>query len=105
MRPRVAWMTATDDAILEFLDDLESVDSHPVWMSARLITVNVVEERRRLDRSNTTIQRRLNEMLTDAGLVARRGPSAPQYRITDLGRRYLHDELTDAEIDELRKIE
>jgi len=105
MRPRVGWMTATDDAILEFLDDLESVDSHPVWMSARLITVNVVEERRRLDRSNTTIQRRLNEMLTDAGLVARRGPDAPQYRITDLGLRYLHDELTDEEIDELRQAE
>ena len=82
-RPRVSWMTQTDDRLLETLEDSNLV------LSPRVLAFNT-------DYSRHHVSRRLAE-LKDANLVER--VEEGMYRITDRGRAYLAGELDAAEFE------
>ncbi len=101
MRPRVPWMNEVDDAILEFLRDLD-IDGQPVALKPGAVHYNLVTEFGMLDKSLSTFSRRM-ATLADAGLLEKTetGNGSP-YRITDNGRQYLDGELEadDLELDD-----
>lgn len=80
MRPRVDWMTQADERVLEFLHEKDIIASPSV------IAANI-------DYTQEYISRRCRK-LTDAGLLQR--ADASNYRLTDLGERFLAGEV-DAE--------
>lgn len=82
MRPRVEWMTQADERILEFLLEKEIVASPSV------IGANI-------DYTGEYISRRCRK-LTDAGLLQR--ADASNYRLTELGERFLEGEIKAEEI-------
>ena len=86
MRPRIDWMTRSDDRILEFLAEKEIV------ASASVIAINI-------NYNPSYISRRCRK-LTAAGLLTRVEKS--NYQLTDLGERYLSGEIDpdDVEIDD-----
>jgi Mn-dependent DtxR family transcriptional regulator len=83
MRPRIDWMTRSDDRTLEFLDDKEIV------ASASVIAVNI-------DYNPNYISRRCRR-LAEAGLIQRIDSS--NYRLTDVGERYLSGEIDPDELE------
>ena len=83
MRPRVDWMTQADERILEFLLEKDFIASPSV------IAANI-------DYTPEYISRRCRK-LADAKLLQR--VDASNYRLTDLGGRYL---AGDVSADELR---
>ena len=83
MRPLVGWMTKSDDAILELLDE------SGIAIPPRAMAFNIENV------SRPTIDRRLPK-LEDAGLVKRYTDPRGYTEITDRGRAYLSGEL-DAE--------
>lgn len=86
-RPRVDWMTRSDDAILEFLlnDPVHEIAAAPVTIAANV------------EFSRSTVHRRLR-VLYEHGLVEYYNESQGVYRLTDLGRRYLSGEATHDEL-------
>ena len=82
MRPRVDWMTQADERTLEFLHEKDIVASPPV------IAANI-------DYTQEYISRRCRK-LTNAGLLQR--VDASNYRITDLGERFLDGDIDEDEI-------
>lgn len=92
MRPRVHWMTETDDAVLEFLDSLGTPDDKPVAMNPTLVHRNIVSIRGKIDKSDRTIARRMS-VLNDAGLLEKEGEQGAHYILTDKGRAYLRGDL------------
>ncbi|SFC65151.1 hypothetical protein SAMN05444422_11338 [Halobiforma haloterrestris] len=95
MRPRVPWMNEVDDAVLEFLQELE-IDGQPVALKPGAVHYNLVEEFGMVDRSLSTFSRRM-DVLADHGLLEKTedGKGSP-YRITEKGWAYLEGDL-DAE--------
>ncbi len=85
MRPLVSWMTKSDDAILELLDECG------IAIPPRAIAFNIENV------SRPTIDRRLPK-LEEAGLVERYDDPQGYTRITKRGRAYLAGEL---DVDEL----
>ena len=83
MRPRIDWMTRSDDRILEFLEDKEIV------ASASVIAVNI-------EYNSNYISRRCRR-LAEAGLIQRIDSS--NYRLTDFGERYLTGEIDSDELE------
>ena len=83
MRPRIDWMTRSDDRILEFLDDKGIV------ASASVIAVNI-------EYNPNYISRRCRR-LAEAGLIQRIDSS--NYRLTDFGDRYLAGEIDSDELE------
>ena len=83
MRPRIDWMTRSDDRILEFLDDKGIV------ASASVIAVNI-------EYNPNYISRRCRR-LAEAGLIQRIDSS--NYRLTDFGERYLTGEIDSDELE------
>lgn len=83
MRPRIDWMTRSDDRTLEFLDDKGIV------ASASVIAVNI-------DYNPNYISRRCRR-LAEAGLIQRIDSS--NYRLTDVGERYLSGEIDPDELE------
>jgi len=81
-RPRVSWMTAADDRILEFL---LNEGNRPLVATPAVIEMNV-------DYQRTHVSNRLGELL-DAGLVEYYDKERAAYQITDRGRAYLAGEL------------
>ena len=77
MRPRIDWMTRSDDRVLEFLGEKE------ILASASVIAINI-------DYNPSYISRRCRK-LADAGLLERVDKS--HYGLTDLGERYLSGEI------------
>ncbi|WP_373190084.1 ArsR family transcriptional regulator [Halolamina sp.] len=88
MRPLVSWMTKSDDAILELLDECG------IAIPPRAIAFNIDNV------SRPTIDRRLPK-LEDAGLVERYDDPQGYTRITDRGRAYLAGELDADELEEI----
>ena len=86
MRPRVEWMTQADERVMEFLLEKDIVASPSV------IAANI-------DYTGEYISRRCRT-LTDAGLLQR--VDASNYRLTDLGERFLKGEIESDEIGEER---
>lgn len=83
MRPRIEWMTRSDDRTLEFLHEKEIV------ASAGVIAANI-------DYNPNYISRRCRR-LADAELIQRIDSS--NYRLTDLGEQYLSGDLDPDELD------
>lgn len=86
-RPRVDWMTRSDDAILEFL---ANDPGHELRAAPQTIAANI-------EFSHSTVLKRVR-LLEQAGLLAYHDESRGIYELTELGRRYLtgdatHDEL------------
>lgn len=82
MRERADWMVPTDDAILEYVRDAgevppavigRNIDSHPNYTGQRC------------------------RVLADRGLLDRE--SDGYYSLTDLGNRYLNEDLEPGELD------
>lgn len=86
MRPRVDWMTQADERIMEFLQSKDIVASPSV------IAANI-------DYTAEYISRRCRK-LTDADLLQR--IDASNYRLTDLGERFLSGDLNSGEIDQVK---
>lgn len=89
-RPRVPWMTRSDDAILEFLynDPGHEIRATPVTIGANI------------EFSHSTVLKRVR-LLETAGLLRYHDEDRGIYELTDLGRRYLtgeadHDDLLPA---------
>jgi len=86
MRPLVSWMTKSDDAILELLDECG------IAIPPRAIAFNIDNV------SRPTIDRRLPK-LEEAGLVERYEDPQGYTRITDRGRAYLTGEIDAEELE------
>ena len=84
MRPRVEWMTQGDERILEFLQEKDIVATPSV------VAANI-------DYTGEYISRRCRKLAT-AGLLQR--VDASNYRLTDLGERYLEGDVTADELSE-----
>ena len=92
MRPLIRWMNKTDNAILDFLDGHEADDFRAPPMT---IAVNIGQSR-------TYVGQRARG-LADVGLVVQVEGSKGYYQLTDLGRRYLVNELTESEGEQLEQ--
>lgn len=86
-RPRVEWMTRSDDAILEFL---RNEPGRPIRATPRVIECNI-------DFSISTVRGRLGELL-DHGLVQYFDDELGIYEISQLGCRYLDGDVSKSEI-------
>lgn len=92
MRPRVPWMNEADDAILEFLQEQEKGSDPRVAFSPTGVYVNLVEIRRVLDRSPSTLSRRMSR-LSKMGLLEVVDEDRGYYSITEKGLKYLSGDL------------
>ena len=90
MRPRVGWMTASDDVILEYLDDTG------LALPPKAISYNL-ETREGADISYSTVNRRLKELLNHE-LVEKEYEPAGFYSITEKGKQYLRGDLSKHEL-------
>jgi predicted transcriptional regulator len=89
-RPRVPFMSKSDDAILEFLlnDPNDRIRVTPAVIAANI------------DYARSTINGRLPKLLS-AGLIEYYDQDIGIYEITDLGERYLSGDLAAEEIEDL----
>jgi len=92
-------MNEADDAILEYLQELETGMGHRISLPPTAVWYNLVEELDVLDRSQNTISRRMN-VLSDAELLEKTDEKRGYYRITDRGIAYLEGELDTSELEE-----
>ncbi|WP_455449617.1 transcriptional regulator [Natrinema thermotolerans] len=99
MRARVSWMNEADDAILEYLRELETNTGHRISLPPTAIWYNLVEELGILDRSQNTVSRRMN-VLSEAGLLEKTDEKRGYYRITDRGLAYLDGELDTSDLED-----
>jgi len=88
MRPRISWMTRGDDYILQFFIEAD------IAASPNVIGYNTEYSRQYVARRCKT--------LSEGGLLDRVDEGKAMYRITAIGRKYIHDELSE---DEIREIE
>lgn len=86
MRPLVSWMTKSDPAILELLEE-SGLEIPPAVISHNIDGI-----------SHPTVKRRL-PVLEDHGLVAKAPEKRGYYRITDHGRDYLAGELDASDLE------
>ncbi|WP_265110760.1 transcriptional regulator [Halosolutus halophilus] len=91
-------MNEADDAILEYLQELETDTGHRVSLPPTAVWYNLVEELGVLERSQNTISRRMN-VLSDAGLLEKTNEKRGYYRITDTGLAYLNGELVASDLE------
>ena len=87
MRPLVSWMTKSDPAILELLDESD-LDLPPAVISHNVDGV-----------SHPTVKRRL-PILDEHGLVEKASEKRGYYRITERGRAYLAGNLNADDLEE-----
>ena len=88
MRPMVSWMTKSDDAILELLDESD------LTIPPMAIAFNIENV------SRPTVDRRLPK-LEQAGLVRRYDNPQGYTVITDRGRAYLSGDLDADELEDI----
>ena len=87
MRPLVSWMTKSDPAILELLQESD-LDLPPAVISHNVDGV-----------SHPTVKRRL-PILSEHGLVEKTSEKRGYYRITGRGRAYLAGDLDSADLED-----
>ena len=92
MRPRVPWMTEIDDVILEYLHDIGAEHDFAIVQPPKTVWYNLVEELKVIDRSPATVRRRMNK-LGEEGLLEEIDADGTYYRISELGVRYVRDEV------------
>ncbi len=95
-------MNEADDAILEYLRELETDAGHRIALPPTTVWYNLVEELGVLDRSQNTVSRRMN-VLSDAGLLEKTDEKRGYYQITDRGLAYLRGELAASELEEKKE--
>jgi hypothetical protein len=98
MRPRVPWMNETDDAILEFFEELEGCTEFRITLPPTAVWYNLVEVSSLLDKAPNTVSRRMGR-LDDIGLLELVDEDRAYYRFTDKGQEYLDGNL---DADDLR---
>ncbi|QCW02596.1 transcriptional regulator [Natrinema pallidum] len=98
MRARVSWMNEVDDAILEYLRELETEAGHRISLPPTAVWYNLVEELEVLDRSQNTVSRRMN-ILDQASLLEKTDEDRGYYRITSKGIAYLDGELDASDLE------
>lgn len=86
-RPRVGWMTKSDDAILEFL---LNEPARPIRATPGVVAANI-------NFAKSTINDRLPSLL-QTNLVEYYDESAGIYQITEKGKRYLSGEISEDEL-------
>ncbi|WP_228434566.1 transcriptional regulator [Natrarchaeobaculum aegyptiacum] len=91
-------MNQADDAILEYLQELETEPGHRISLPPTTVWYNLVEQLGVLDRSQNTIARRMN-ILSEAGLLEKTDEKRGYYRLTDRGIAYLEGELEAADLE------
>ncbi|WP_394348193.1 transcriptional regulator [Salinadaptatus halalkaliphilus] len=91
-------MNEADDAILEYLQELETETGHRISLPPTAVWYNLVEELGVLDRSQNTISRRMN-VLSDASLLEKTSDKRGYYRITDRGLAYLEGEIDASDLE------
>lgn len=92
MRPRVPWMNESDDAILEFYEELTAGSGPDIALPPGVIWFNLVKEMGVLDRSRNTISRRMNK-LAEIGLLRKVDEERGYYKLTNMGSNYLSGDL------------
>jgi len=94
MRRRLKWMNKASNPVLELLAD------SGLALNQKAILLNLERE---MDDppARRTISRCL-EPLEEHGLIVNVAETGAYYVISEKGRAYLNDELSDSEIDELR---
>lgn len=99
MRRRVSGMDDVDNALLEFYHLLGTPAGEPVWLKPGNVYRNLVVEREIIDKGHATVVRHMQKLARADLLQTDDGSGF--YAITDLGLRYVDNELTDAEREEL----
>lgn len=100
MATRFPWMTGVDRAILDWLDSYDIV-----------FTPTVIHENLRRELSEkespsySQIARRLRFLRDEAGLLKSWGEEQGRYVLSETGRRYLNNELSDEERSKLADLE
>lgn len=102
MRRRVSGMDEVDNAILEFYHLLGTPGNEPVWMKPGNVYRNLVIVREIIDKGHATVVRHMQK-LAQAGLLQTDPDDSGFYAITELGLRYVDDELTESEREELEE--
>lgn len=92
MRPRISWTTRGDHTILDYL---AGHDRDEFMQPPMVVAMNI-------DMSESHVRRRLVAM-ADAGLLDRVGGEKGYYQLSELGWRYLANELTESEFEELEE--
>ena len=85
MHTEIEWLKPSDRPILRFYERVEGL-----WIKPASAAHNV-------SRTRYTIANR-TRVLAEAGLLERLDEESPAYRITDLGKEFLRDELTIKEV-------
>lgn len=93
MRPRVPWMNATDDSILEYLSQLEVNGGERVSQSPTAVWVNLNSQLNIIDKTQTTVARRMQQ-LEQMGLLEKVDEKRAYYSITDKGIDYLEGNIS-----------
>lgn len=92
-------MNSLDDSILEFLYEVGGEPS--VALPPTVIWWNLVEDREVSESVSSTFSRRMNK-LAEAGLLEQVDESRGYYKLTQLGKSYLEEEMTDEEHQQLQ---
>lgn len=100
MRRRVSGMDEVDNALLEFYHLLGMPGEEPVWMKPGNVFRNLVVKRDIIDKGHATVVRHMQK-LAKAGLLQTGSDDDGYYAITDLGIRYVEDDLTEDERENL----
>lgn len=88
MHRDVSWLNPSDRPILQELADVDGRWQKPATMALNL------------GYSRYTIAQRL-KLLADKGLAERKDENTPAYRITDLGKQFLRNELDKDDLETL----
>lgn len=90
-------MNEVDDSILEFLSQLEVDGGHYVTQSPTAVWVNLADELDILDKSQSTVARRM-QRLEKMDLLEKTDENRAYYRITEMGVRYVKGDISRDEL-------
>ena len=102
MRRRIPGMDQLDELILEFFEAMGSPGGEPVALPPTPVWLNLAEVREATDKRQNTVSRHMGD-LASAGLLEKVDDDRGYYAITDLGGRYVNNELTAEERNEIQK--
>lgn len=90
-------MNETDDSILEYLAQLEIDGGEYVTQSPTAVWVNLHDQFDILDKSQSTVARRMGH-LEEMELLEKTDETRAYYRITEKGLRYLEGDISRDEL-------
>lgn len=101
MRRRVPGMDSLDEAILEFFHALGHPGGEIVGAGPTMVWLNLYEIRGVIDKQQNTVSRHMTK-LADAGLLSKVDKKRGYYGISDLGIRYIENDISEEEREEIR---